>query len=67
MEHLKPTAMISRMDVETADGVVRRDYQRAHEAAGDPGFETSIPGTCWSCYAKEIAQAEAELAAKEAT
>jgi len=54
----------SYSEMGTPDGVVRHDFARAHEAAGDPGFAQSLPDTCWSCYAQAIAEAEAQKAAQ---
>jgi len=62
--HMADDRFTSFSETETPDGVVRRDYQRAHAAASDPGLTQSLPETCWQCYVKAIAEAEAQKAAR---
>ena len=58
--HPLPNGKSSAYEVfNDATGSLTTDPTRAHEAAGDPGFEQWLP-SCHSCQAQALAEAEAQ-------
>ena len=50
----------SEMEIADADGTVTTmDPERAHTAAGDPGFQTTVP-ECGLCQAQALAKKRAK-------
>ena len=65
-EHPVKSFQYSMYETIDAEGFTTTDPARAHEAAGDSGWETFVP-TCGSCQALQAAQeAEAQEISKQA-
>ena len=56
MEHSERTlAGTSQYEVVDHGTITSMDPERAHKAAGDPGYQRRVPG-CGSCEAKGLAE-----------
>ena len=58
MTHAVPPYRQSRFEMMDENDFVTYDPERAHEAAGDPGWKRRI-ADCAQCVAKAVAKAEA--------